>query len=728
MTAPTPPPPDASPLAAYAWPSAHVADALRALATVSGLGLAPDASLRDDTPHDEESLRALGLSLGLSLDPVQAPWRGATALVSGGPMLARLPDGTGFFLLLAARRGRARLLTPALTVVDVPATLVRDALRAPHVSAALTQVDADLDLIGVPAPRRAKARTLLLDERLGLRPAVVAFVVRAAGSRSIISHLREVGLFSALGALLAALVTHYALGLFAWIFLAWGALAGRVDPGWLIAWTLALASQVALRGVLLDATGKLALRGGAAVKRLLLIGALRGDLDQMRAHGMGGIIGRTVESEAFEQLALNGGMRLVIGTWELVVALVIASQGAGGTLLVLLGLLALVAAALTGLRFLRKKDEWTRARLAITGDLIERMVGHRTRLAQESPSTWHSGEDQALSDYVQRSAAPDELEAALTVWPRRAFMALGMLIVALAAGTAPDPLGIGLGLAGLLLGAQALDATAGGVAAIAGAVVARRVIRDLIDAARRPERIGAIFPAAPAPAPAPAAPTTTTSTAASSVPATSHTPPTPVLTLSRVGYTYPGRARPVLRDVDLELADGERLLLEGGSGSGKSTLAAIMAGLRLPSEGLVLLRGLDPATWGEASWRRRAVASPQFHDNRVIAGTFAFNLLLGRGGLPEPSALSEAEALCRELGLGPLIERMPAGLLQQVGESGWQLSHGERSRLYLARALLQNADLVLLDESFGALDPENQGKALACALSRARTLVVIAHP
>jgi ABC-type ATPase involved in cell division len=50
---------------------------------------------------------------------------------------------------------------------------------------------------------------------------------------------------------------------------------------------------------------------------------------------------------------------------------------------------------------------------------------------------------------------------------------------------------------------------------------------------------------------------------------------------------------------------------------------------------------------------------------------------------------------------------MPAGLLQMVGETGWQLSHGERSRLYIARALLQRAELIILDESFAALDPEN---------------------
>jgi ATP-binding cassette subfamily B protein len=70
---------------------------------------------------------------------------------------------------------------------------------------------------------------------------------------------------------------------------------------------------------------------------------------------------------------------------------------------------------------------------------------------------------------------------------------------------------------------------------------------------------------------------------------------------------------------------------------------------------------------------------------------------------------------------------MPAGMLQMVGETGWQLSHGERSRLYIARALLQNADLVILDESFAALDPENLKRAIECVVKRARSLLVIAH-
>jgi ABC-type bacteriocin/lantibiotic exporter with double-glycine peptidase domain len=169
-------------------------------------------------------------------------------------------------------------------------------------------------------------------------------------------------------------------------------------------------------------------------------------------------------------------------------------------------------------------------------------------------------------------------------------------------------------------------------------------------------------------------------------------------------------------------------LLEGPSGGGKSTLATLLLGLRLPESGLVLLGGLDRHTLGAAGWRQRVVAAPQFHDNHVLTGTFAFNLLLGRRWPPHPEDMAQADALCRALGLGALLDRMPAGLLQMVGETGWQLSQGERSRLYIARTLLQGADCLLLDESFAALDPETLHQALQCVLERAPTLLVIAHP
>ena len=170
------------------------------------------------------------------------------------------------------------------------------------------------------------------------------------------------------------------------------------------------------------------------------------------------------------------------------------------------------------------------------------------------------------------------------------------------------------------------------------------------------------------------------------------------------------------------------MLIQGASGSGKSTLASLLAGLRAPESGLLFLHGLDAATVGTRSWRERVVLVPQFHDNHVFVGTLAFNLLMGRTWPPTREDLERAAAVCAELGLGPLLERMPLGLHQPVGESGWQLSHGERSRVFAARALLQNPDVMILDESFAALDARTVEQSLRVILERTPTLVMIAHP
>jgi ATP-binding cassette subfamily B protein len=183
----------------------------------------------------------------------------------------------------------------------------------------------------------------------------------------------------------------------------------------------------------------------------------------------------------------------------------------------------------------------------------------------------------------------------------------------------------------------------------------------------------------------------------------------------------------VLCGANLEIARGERLVLEGASGGGKSTLVSLLAGVREPNSGRVLIDGFDRCTLGADEWRRRLAAAPQFHENHVLAETFAFNLFLGHPAILTLSDFEEARAICDELGLRDLLDRMPAGMLQMVGETGWQLSHGERSRLYIARALLQDAELVVLDESFAALDPQNLKRAVECVVKRARSLLVIAH-
>ena len=131
---------------------------------------------------------------------------------------------------------------------------------------------------------------------------------------------------------------------------------------------------------------------------------------------------------------------------------------------------------------------------------------------------------------------------------------------------------------------------------------------------------------------------------------------------------------------------------------------------------------------GGKRWRSLVATAPQFHENHLFSQPLAFNLLMGRAWPPSPADLHEARQICDELGLGPLLSRMPSGMFTHVGETGWQLSHGERSRIYIARTLLQRAQVVLLDESFAALDPETLATTLRCVLRRVPTLFVIAHP
>jgi len=184
----------------------------------------------------------------------------------------------------------------------------------------------------------------------------------------------------------------------------------------------------------------------------------------------------------------------------------------------------------------------------------------------------------------------------------------------------------------------------------------------------------------------------------------------------------------VLDDCALRIDRGDRILLEGPSGGGKSTLISLLTGLRAPDAGVLLLRGLDHASFGASGWRRRVTAAPQFPENHVLSQSFGFNLLMGREWPASEQSLAEAQAICRELGLDELISRMPGALSQPVGETGWQLSHGEKSRLYIARTLLQGSELVILDESFASLDPETMRVAVRCVLQHAPSVIVVSHP
>ncbi|WP_434990251.1 thiol reductant ABC exporter subunit CydC [Xanthomonas melonis] len=199
-------------------------------------------------------------------------------------------------------------------------------------------------------------------------------------------------------------------------------------------------------------------------------------------------------------------------------------------------------------------------------------------------------------------------------------------------------------------------------------------------------------------------------------------PPTGTLQLQQVCFSWPGGVRPVLHGLDLTLAPGERIAISGDSGSGKSTLSALLLRLWDPQAGQVSYAGIDLRQCAQAQWHRRIAWLPQ--NAPVFAGSVRENLLIG-------DATASDAALWAVLAQVRLRDWAGAqnGLDTWVGENGATLSAGQARRLALARALLRDAPILLLDEPTDGLDVDTAHALLldlAAALGE-RSLVMITH-
>lgn len=194
------------------------------------------------------------------------------------------------------------------------------------------------------------------------------------------------------------------------------------------------------------------------------------------------------------------------------------------------------------------------------------------------------------------------------------------------------------------------------------------------------------------------------------------------LRLEGLRFAWPGAQRDTLADVALSIAPGERIALAGDSGSGKSTLSALLLRLWDPQAGRASYGGVDLRRVAQADWHARIAWLPQ--NAPVFAGSVRENLALGD---PEADDARLFDAL-RRVRLDAVVRGI-GGLDAWVGENGATLSTGQARRLALARALLRDADLVVLDEPTEGLDQDTAHGLLgdlAVALE-GRSLVLITH-
>jgi len=195
------------------------------------------------------------------------------------------------------------------------------------------------------------------------------------------------------------------------------------------------------------------------------------------------------------------------------------------------------------------------------------------------------------------------------------------------------------------------------------------------------------------------------------------------ITLSGVTVAYPGRGRPALDAVDLTIRPGERILVTGPSGAGKSTLLALLLRLIPPDAGTIRAGGADLAMIGDDRWRAQIAWVPQ--QPHLFAGSVAGNIALGQPGA-SPAAIREAARLA---GAAEFIGALPGGYQARLGERALRLSAGQRQKIALARALLRDAPLLLLDEPAAHLDPEST-RRLAEVIETTlagRTVILVSH-
>ncbi len=197
----------------------------------------------------------------------------------------------------------------------------------------------------------------------------------------------------------------------------------------------------------------------------------------------------------------------------------------------------------------------------------------------------------------------------------------------------------------------------------------------------------------------------------------------PSFTMENVSFAYPREKRLALDRVNLHIEPGEHVGIIGTMGSGKSTLAKLLTGLYLPKEGAVKFGGVDIRQFATSELRSRVGVLPQ--DVVLFYGSIRDNIALGDPTINDHLILRAATVA----GVSDFLRNNPAGFAAQVGEQGKELSGGQRQSVALARALVHDPEVLILDEPTSNMDTdsERQLQRRLYQVARGRTLILVTH-
>lgn len=679
------------------WPKSQLLSGINRLAHKLGGGLEnPNISLQNLEQYAE--------SLGVEALPTQTIYgdlqKTLKRLTPG--IVSINNDGKPVYIfLLKYTRNQLQLLLPDGRTYGCDLETLADAILQSHGYVPDPDAQKVLSDLGLHGKRLQRAKQLLTIQQLAPYPIQGLWLLRPNANQGLKAAAKHAHLSRyALGFAAAHLCERAAL--IAGVSLVGYAITQSLwTSSIVITWLLIMLSHWGFVALGQTCEVHLSIGAGLLIKRHLQIGALELSPEVHAEKGPAQLLGNAMEADGLQNNALPGFFAAINAAIDILIGLAIAlffqQWFVSGLILVFI-----VASSYPIVQFGRAYRVWAKRRTRLSHITIEHMQGNRTRLMQSGPDRWHKEEERHLHHYWLASVRMDKFALWLqTIIPglwlisASAILCIAISLSLLSLTQLAALLGV------ILLVWQAWHGLADSCQQLARTWHSWLEIQDLLKHK------------------------------ASAQPIVAHTPidlkTQSQLTANQLSYSYAG-SKPVLQNINMHLQQGKQYLLQGESGSGKSTLLAILAGQANQQQGWLLCNDRDLQTLGHQYWRKKICWVPQYHDNYLFSATLLFNLLLGRTWPPSQEDMHEALAVCDKLGLTPLLEKMPAGILQSVGEMGWQLSQGERSRVFLARALLQKPDFLLLDESLGALDSSTSLRILDNLQTETSATLLCMHP